>query len=236
MVVFATDGYITGTYNSVLKYKKYSDHIEISDCNELVTNIEIPSKFDELPVTKIDNGAFSNCENLTEIIIPDSVTSIGDSAFSYCENLTEIIIPNNVTNIGKSVFTKCSNLKEIIVSENNPNYYSADGVLFNKEKARLIQYPIGNIETKYIIPDSVTSIGNSAFSNCENLTEIIIPDSLTKIGGQAFSGTSWIKTKQKESPLVIVNEILIDGNSCKGDIIIPYGITSIGESAFLTLL
>lgn len=213
MVVFATDGYITGTYNSVLKYKKYSDHIEISDCNELVTNIEIPSKFDELPVTKIDNGAFSNCENLTEIIIP-----------------------NNVTNIGKSVFTKCSNLKEIIVSENNPNYYSADGVLFNKEKARLIQYPIGNIETKYIIPDSVTSIGNSAFSNCENLTEIIIPDSLTKIGGQAFSGTSWIKTKQKESPLVIVNEILIDGNSCKGDIIIPYGITSIGESAFLTLL
>ena len=81
------------------------------------------------------------------------------------------------------------------------------------------------------IPDGVTSIGDDAFFYCENLRSITIPESVTSIGNDAFGGTSWLAEKRKENPLVIINNILIDA-TCKGDVIIPDGVTTIGDGAF----
>ncbi len=86
--------------------------------------------------------------------------------------------------------------------------------------------------TSITIPDSVTSIENDAFCNCYNLTSVTIPNSVTNIGENAFGNTSWIKFKQEENPLVIVNGILIDGTTCSGDVVVPDGVTSIGCEAF----
>ena len=82
------------------------------------------------------------------------------------------------------------------------------------------------------ISNSVTSIGYIAFSHCTTLTSVTIPDSITSIGRYAFFGTSWLENKQKEDPLVIVSGILIYGETCSGNVTIPDSVTSIGEYAF----
>ena len=86
--------------------------------------------------------------------------------------------------------------------------------------------------TSVKLPGSVTSIGSRAFYNCKSLTSISFPDSVTSIGSSAFNGTKWLKNKQEEDPLVIVNGILIDGKTCQGDVTIPDSVTSIGTWAF----
>ena len=78
----------------------------------------------------------------------------------------------------------------------------------------------------------VTSIENAAFRRCSNLTDITIPESITYIGKEAFSYTPWLKARQAENPLVIVNHIVIDGQTCTGDVVIPDGVTSIANYAF----
>lgn len=83
-----------------------------------------------------------------------------------------------------------------------------------------------------IIPEGVTSIGNVAFSNCKSLQSVIIPKSVTSIGGRAFHNTPWLKNQRKKNLFVIVNGILIDGLTCKVDIIIPEGVTSISDFTF----
>ena len=85
---------------------------------------------------------------------------------------------------------------------------------------------------KVIIPDSVTSIGDYAFSECRALTEINMPESVRNIGSAAFSGTLWLENKRKENSLVSVNNILIEVQTCSGDMTIPDGIVGIGGGVF----
>ena len=160
-------------------------------------------------VKRIGEFAFKNCTGLTSITIPDSVKRIGDGAFRGCTGLTSITIPDSVTSIGESAFSGCTGLTSINVAENNSNYCSIDGVLFNKDKTELICYPVGKTETSYSIPDSVTSIGQSAFSGCTGLTSITIGNGVTSIGNLAFYGCTGLTS-----------------------VTIGNGVTSIGEFAF----
>lgn len=139
-------------------------------------------------VTSIGDGAFSRC-NLTEIIIPSSVRSIGVAAFWYSRNLTSVTIPSGVTSIGDRAFTDCPKLSYIKVLPSNNYFSSEDGVLFNKDKTKLIQYPLGKESTSYTIPDGVEIIGNSAFRSCSTLKSITIPNSLIRIEAWAFATT-----------------------------------------------
>ena len=150
-------------------------------CSSL-TSITIPEG-----VTSIGNWAFQACSNLTSITIPSSVTSIGGAAFRGCSSLTSITIPEGVTSIAWNAFDGCDSLTSIEVDPANTTYSSEDGVVFNKDKTTLIQYPKGNTRTSYIIPSSVTSIGDSAFEDCSGLTSITIPEGVTSIGDYAFS-------------------------------------------------
>jgi len=134
----------------------------------------------------IGSSAFQNCTSLTNITIPNSVTSIGRVAFRGCTSLTSVTIGNSVTSIGEEAFRDCTSLKEFIVSEGNTQFSSIDGVLFNKDKTILIFYPNAK-STSYTIPNSVTSIGEGAFSYCTSLTSVTIGNSVTSIGEEAFS-------------------------------------------------
>ena len=143
-----------------------------------LTSIEIPSS-----VTSIGYDAFYYCENLTSIEIPSSVTSIGGYAFYYCTGLTSIEIPSSVTSIGDNPFSACSGLEQIVVASDNPNYDSRGNcnAIINSNTNVLVT---GCINT--VIPDAVTTIGRSAFHNC-NLTSISLPDSLALIVDYAFN-------------------------------------------------
>ena len=97
------------------------------------------------------------------LAIPDGVTSIGNEAFRFCDSLTSVTIPNSVTSIGGGPFAGCDKLTEIRVSAGNTHFKSVDGILFTADGKTLIQFPAGKSLTKYTIPESVTSIGDSAF-------------------------------------------------------------------------
>ncbi len=152
----------------------------------------IPAKIAGQPVTRIGGTAFNYCSFLTSVTIPDSVTRIGDCAFQGCASLTSVTIPGSVTYIGEGTFWSCAfydcaSLTDIFVSDGSATYTDIDGVLFNKDKTTLIQYPAGKSPANYTIPDSVTRIRTDAFYNCLSLTGITIPGSVTRIGSGAFS-------------------------------------------------
>ncbi len=197
-----------------------------SNCRN-ITSISIPAG-----VTSIGAWAFSNCGSLTSISIPKGVTNIGESAFKYCSNLTSISIPSSVTSIGEQALSICSNLIEINVDIENKNYLSEEGVLFNKEKTELIQYPVNNERTSYIIPEGVTSIGENAFYNCSNLTSISIPEGVTSIGDETFAHCSKLTSIGIPEGVTSIGDSAFSNCERLTSISIPEGVTSIGDRAF----
>ncbi len=210
-----------------------------------LSEIVIPSS-----VTSIGDSAFSCCNSLSEIVIPTNVTSIGDGAFSGCRSLSEIVFPTNVTSIGDSAFYGCSSLKYISIPKSiiglngnpfvywngkleclPPNFVYEDDVLFNKDKSRIISFRKQNVES-YVIPSSVTSIGDSAFSCCDSLSEIVIPSSVTSIGYSAFLGCRSLSEIVIPSSVTSIGDNAFYGCDSLSEIVIPSSVTSIGDSAF----
>ena len=150
-------------------------------------------------VTSIGKMAFDRSKNLTCITLPSGVISIGDGSFGGCMGLKSVTIPASVTSIGARVFDNCDALSAIQVHMSNAKFASQDGVLFDKAKTRLIQYPIGNTRTAYTIPSSVTGIEASAFAKSRNLTSVTIPSGVATIGDFAFGSCNKLTAIQVSS-------------------------------------
>ena len=183
-------------------------------------------------LTSINDSAFGHCTALTSITIPDGVTSIGYYAFHGCDALTSVTIPDSVTSIGGEAFSYCHALTDIQVASDNPNYCSLEGVLLNKSKTELVQYPAGKQETSYGIPDSVMIVSEGAFSGCTTLISVTIPDSVTSIERDAFAGCTGLTN------LTIGNGVTSIGHwafvSCTSltSVTIPASVSTIAETAF----
>ncbi len=151
---------------------------------ELVTDLVIPNS-----VKTIGKYAFCNSDSLTSVSIGDSVISIGYDAFGECPSLKSVSISASVENISSYAFSESYSLTGITVDENN-QYYSSDeyGIFYDKNKTILIQCPAANSISDFVIPDSVISIGDSAFEYCASLVGVSIGDSVTSIGETAFYG------------------------------------------------
>ena len=201
-------------------------------------------------VANIGEFAFCGCSSLAEVVIPNSVTNIGKGTFANCSSLAEVVISDGVTSIGNNAFMSCSSLEYISIPKSviclngnpfylwngkleclSPNFIYEDDVLFNKDKSKIISFRNQKL-TLYVIPDGVTSIGDSAFYGCRSLSNIVIPNSVTSIGDSAFKGCKSLGS------LVIPNSVTNIGKGafkwCKSlvEIVIPNSVTSIGDSAF----
>ena len=140
----------------------------------------------QLPESIIEIGDYAfSYSGLTGVVIPNNVQSIGIGAFSTCRSLAQVVIGDKVSNIGRSAFADCAALNLFTVSENNQKYICEDSMLLSKDKTVLYVFPGGKKST--IIPNYIKKIGDGAFAG-HNISRIEIPDNVVSIGEYAFSG------------------------------------------------
>ena len=193
-----------------------------SYCSSL-TSISVPNS-----LTSIGNSSFWGCSALTSFTIPENVTSIGYSAFDNCSGLTSVTIPNSVTSIGRNAFSGCSSLTSISVATANTKYDNRNNcnAIIETESNVLIA---GCKNT--VIPENVTSIGESAFTG-SGLTSITIPENVTSIARDAFSNCSGLTSITIPNSVTSIDFAVFWGCSNLTSVTIPNSVTSIDVLAF----
>ena len=243
------NGYVDGllVYNDASK-------TTLLACSVTATGeITIPNS-----VTSIADKAFQNCSGLTSVTIPNGVTSIGGYAFYGCSSLTSVTIPNSVTSIGENAFSGVINIVYNGTATGAPwgarsmNGY-LEGLLVYSDASKTTVLACSSLATgEIVIPNSVTNIGDWAFSGCGSLTSVAIPSSVTSIGKDAFNNcygltrvrindlAAWCSISfinnnnflyNGGNPLGYAHHLYLDNTEIK-QLTIPNGVTSIGDYAF----
>ncbi|MFA6172767.1 MAG: leucine-rich repeat domain-containing protein [Kiritimatiellales bacterium] len=195
-------------------------------------------------VSSIIDFAFNRCTNLSAIVVDTDNTSFSsyDGVLFNKSQTTLIVyppaklgngyvIPTNVTKVSISAFQYCSGLTAIITDINSTSFSSADGVLFNKNQTTLFQYPRGKTGI-YTVPNSITNIGDRAFSTCTELTDITIPDSVTLIGVAAFRECSKLVSITLPNGISAIDDQLFYGCSNLTKVKMPNSVSYIGLWGF----
>ena len=240
------------------KYSARKDILYTKDKSKLIRfhNKSDISHFSILPeVHEIGQRAFENCQYLQTLEIPCSVTSIGEGAFLNCQNLEELILPNSIESFSLKTISSCHRLKRIYLLTNikeltdldikgcealnrfyvdatNPNFSSADDVIFNKDKTTLVRYPPNKAGDSYTIPESVLIIGDYAFGNCENLTKIKLPRGLKYISEGAFEGCRKLESINIPDKVEVIRYHVFSGCYNLREITIPRSVKRIESFVF----
>ena len=167
------------------------------------------------------------------IVVEDGVTSISEGAFYRCSSVENIIIGSGLKSIGEYAFSYCFKLENITVGKDNQYFVNDEyGVLFNKDKTILMQYPIGNPRESYTIPDSVVTIGENAFENCNYLTKVVIGINTKTISAGAFDSSTNLKKIVFSDSVTRIERWAFGDCGELETVVIGSGVTYIGEFAF----
>ena len=201
--------YASTTEDGLFNYTvNYDNTVTITGCNNIgITDITIPSTIDGYQVTSIATGTFSASSAVT-VYIPSSILNIEDEAFQLCNSLVSIN-----------------------VDEQNSKYSSEDGILFDKDKSKIIRYPQVKEGNSYIIPDSVVSVEAGAFYKCTSLKNIEIPKNVTNIGKKAFKSCN-IESLNLPEGITEISTSAFESCIALTSISIPNTVTNIGNNAF----
>lgn len=185
-----------------------------SNLDSIVIPHKVMIKYSIYNVTKICSNAFREYKigSLSKLKLPSSVTEIEYGAFAECENLKCVEIHSGITNICGNPFAGCRRLTEIVVSRENPVYTSFYGVLYNKDKTKILCVPAG-LEGTFEIPPCVKEIGTKAFSGCSDLTEVTIPSEVTVIRSGAFENCENLKKMELPMRVSVIESSAFSG--CK---------------------
>ena len=190
----------------------------VTGSNNNAESVVIPSVYKGLPVKEIAKLAFAYDDNLTSVVVPDSVTTLGEGVFCGSPLLTSVTLGNGITAIPDMAFQQ-SVLTSLVI----PESVTSIGFSAFSESESL---------TSLNLPSNLQSIGDLAFYGCLGLETLSLPTTLNHIGDMVFLGTPWLYAQQQENTLVIFDEFLIDGQMASGDVVIPDNITHITGGSF----
>lgn len=182
-------------------------------------------------INAIGTEAFMGCENLKELVLPESMQVIEARAFSGC-GIRALNLGRNVALIAADAFDECE-ITDVKISTDNA-YYSADnyGVIFNKAKTELVMYSDGFRMNSYTVPSTVERIGENAFLGNENLVGITFPDSVTEIAAGAFSGCENLREISLPQQLVLIGASAFENCTALKEIKFPETVQVIGDNSF----
>ncbi len=195
------------------------------NCRNL-NNIDFPSK-----LQIIDNMAFMDCDSLEEVSLSGGITDIGAAAFRECDALKTVTVSSNVEKLGWGAFAQCRNLQSIYVSDSNKSYSEKEGVLFNADGSKLIQFPCGYKKTRYSVPNGVVTIGRDAFQGA-GISEVTIPEGVETIEEYAFSDCSALESINLPTTISVINDYAFSLCYNLGKIRIPSSNVTISKEAF----
>lgn len=169
------------------------------------------SEDNEIIISEFWNGKdlYFEGKDVRKVIIGEGITGIENDIFNQCDNLRSIEIPSTVSYIGDKAFHYTYGLEEIKINENNTHFSSDSGVLFDKNKTQLINYPKGKTDAQYVIPDTVTNIKGLAFTNNGLVKTIQISKNVEQVESNAFRSCHSLENiiVAEENP----NYLTIDG-------------------------
>ncbi len=214
------------------KYKVVNNEVEITDYVGKSKKLSIPEQIDGKIVTTIGYLCFgSSNKYITSVTIPDTVTVIKEEAF-WQTNIKSVLIGKNVKTIENRAFAWNLKLKKITVKKGNKYFSSQKGVLYNKKKTKLIQYPLGNKRKKYAISKYTKTINKYAFAYGEYPQQIVFNKKLNKIDKNAFYANSGIKSLKLNKKLKSIGQSAFENCHALKKIYLPENIRQIGFMAF----
>ena len=156
-------------------------------------------------VTSFGDYALGYCSKLQNVVLPSSVHTMGDRVFDSCSKLTSFKLPVSLQSLGTATFRACTSLQSITVPAENTSFCSMDGVLFDKNKEKLICCP-AQMTGAYEVPSTVKKIASYAFFMCRFLYDIKLPLSLTEIGNSSFANCSTLYSVKLPSTLASIGK------------------------------